>query len=226
MRAAFLLMLAGLLLALPGRVAAAPADWTLCRQAIAAAEPGSGLPPGLLGAIALVESGGTDPRSGRPEPWPWTYNAGGEGHAAADKPSAIAAVQALLAAGQRSVDVGCMQVNLFYHPDAFGSLEEAFDPRANIRYAIRFLRSLYASTGDWGTAIARYHSGEAGRGAAYNRRVALARLGAGWGRGGRVPLPAALGKGLCAPGMSPALSLGKRLAPRQPFPRPRLVCMR
>ncbi|MBI0434082.1 transglycosylase SLT domain-containing protein [Teichococcus aerofrigidensis] len=209
----------------PARAQRAAADWQLCRQAIAAEEPGSGLPPGLLGAIALVESGGTDP-SGRPASWPWTWNAAGEGFTAPSKNSAIAAVAARLAGGTRSIDIGCMQVNLMHHPQAFASLEEGFEPRANVRYAIRFLRSLYAAHGDWGRAIARYHSGEAERGLAYSRRVAMARLGAGWGRGGQVPLPARLGQGLCAPGLRPALALPKRLAPNQPLRQPRLVCRR
>ena len=42
---------------------------------------------------------------------------------------AVAAVQALQARGVRSIDVGCLQVNLMYHPIAFASLDDAFDPR-------------------------------------------------------------------------------------------------
>jgi uncharacterized heparinase superfamily protein len=50
-----------------------------CRQAIAAAERTNGLPPGLLGAIARVESGRRDPASGFVEPWPWTADVDGAG---------------------------------------------------------------------------------------------------------------------------------------------------
>ena len=32
--------------------------------------------------------------------------------------------------GVRLMDVGCMQVNLQMHPDAFPSLDAAFDPAA------------------------------------------------------------------------------------------------
>ncbi len=35
-----------------------------------------------------------------------------------------------------------MQVNLGYHPEAFASLEAAFDPRRNVAYATRFLLEL------------------------------------------------------------------------------------
>jgi soluble lytic murein transglycosylase-like protein len=218
-------------------------DWALCRRAIAAAEPGSGMPPGMLGAIALVESGQRNPRTGGAEPWPWSYNAAGEGHAPPSKAAAIAEVSALLAQGVRSVDIGCMQVNLLHHPTAFANLDEAFDPAANLRYAIRFLRDLKARGGDWGAAIARYHSGEAERGAAYSRRVALARMGAAWGQGGTVPLPPRLMQDICAPGLQPMLLFGgAREARRFMTPearragraapaaaanaRPRLACVR
>ncbi|MCR0983646.1 transglycosylase SLT domain-containing protein [Roseomonas populi] len=170
------------LTAWPGRPGAQPAqdpgrqdDWTTCRQAIAAAEPASGIPVGVLGAIALVESGGRDPRTGRAEPWPWSYNAEGAGRAAPSKAAAINEVSALLRRGMRSIDVGCMQVNLLHHPNAFASLDQAFDPQANLAYAIRFLLQLHARTGDWEQAIARYHSAEPERGGAYSRKVALAR---------------------------------------------------
>jgi len=204
---------------------AAAQDWSLCQRAIARVEPGSGLPPGLLRAIGLVESGRADPASGRLEPWPWAINAGGEGRWLASKPAAIAAVEALRAAGSRSVDVGCMQVNLFHHPTAFPDLEAAFDPERNVRYAARFLLSLRAASDDWGSAIARYHSGDEQRGAGYQRRVALARLGLAWqGGGGAVPLRAAAGlRGLCAPGLTPALVLRPGAGGGR---QPRLACRR
>jgi soluble lytic murein transglycosylase-like protein len=58
----------------------------------------------------------------------------------------------------KSIDVGCLQVNLMYHPDAFATLEQAFDPRTNANYAARFLNTLYAGDKDWAHAIAAYHS--------------------------------------------------------------------
>jgi hypothetical protein len=72
----------------------------------------------------------------------------------------------------RSIDVGCMQVNLLYHPDAFASLEEAFDPPANASFAARFLTQLHDQTGTWPTATAWYHSATPGLGADYQRKVA------------------------------------------------------
>ena len=214
--------------AVPARAQAPlPASpWLLCRAAILRVERGSGIPPGLMLAIALVESGRGDPGSGRIEPWPWTINAGGEGRFLPGRAEAVAAVAALREGGTASVDVGCMQVNLFHHPDAFRGLEQAFDPVENVRYAARFLQGLYARTGNWAQAVAQYHSGEAERGAAYQRRVALARLAGAWGgTGGVVPLPAAAGvTGLCAPGLRPALMIRPPTARGALASRTRIVC--
>src|ERR1700733_13380817 len=111
----------------------------LCRRAMQQAEIGSGLPQGLLEGIARVESGGVGPGTGRMHPWPWTIDAEGQGSFFPTKEEAIAFTRQLQARGVQSIDVGCLQVNLMHHPDAFGSLDEAFDPDANARYAVRFL---------------------------------------------------------------------------------------
>ena len=84
---------------------------------------------------------------------------------------AVAAAEELRARQVQLIDVGCMQVNLHHHPDAFSSLTEAFDPAANARYAARFLNRLRASAGDWETAIGRYHSSTPGISEGYRARV-------------------------------------------------------
>ena len=142
-----------------------------CRQAIQAAERSAALPAQLMAAIARVESGRPDAQGGV-HPWPWTINAEGVGHYYETKAEAIAAVRALQARGVRSVDVGCMQVNLLYHPDAFAPLEQASDPVANARYAAGFLPRLYAQTHDWAQATANYHSASPALGGPYQRKVA------------------------------------------------------
>ena len=115
--------------------------WAACAQAIAIADRNSGLPPGLLGAIARVETGRRTPTGGV-QPWPWSFNAAGEGRYMASRTEAIAEVQTRQAAGTRSIDIGCMQINLLHHPDAFASVEAGFDPETNVRYAVRYLKSL------------------------------------------------------------------------------------
>lgn len=138
-----------------------------CETAAASAELSQRLPPGLLHAISRIESGRSDPVTGHPRAWPWTINAEGEGRYFATHQDAIDAVKTLWARGVQSIDVGCMQINLLYHPHAFVSLEQAFDPRANALYAASFLTTLHAVSKDWASAIAAYHSEHPARGDAY-----------------------------------------------------------
>ena len=172
----------------------------LCRAAISEAERGANLPRGLLQAIGRVESGRRDPETGQFAPWPWTINAEGEGKYFPTREAAIAHVRQLQARGVRIIDVGCMQVNLHHHPNAFASLEQAFDPLTNARYAARFLTELNGGRADWRQAAGHYHSQTPERAGPYREKVlaaweqearnagdssaeamALARLRAGWG---------------------------------------------
>src|SRR5271166_1671246 len=143
----------------------------LCRSAVAAVERGSGIPAHLLAAISRVESGRRDPVTGAVHPWPWTVNVEGEGHFYDTKAEAVAAVRAMQARGIRSIDVGCSQINLMHHPDAFPNLDVAFDPQANAAYAARFLKELFAQSGDWNKAMAMYHSATPELGAEYRQQV-------------------------------------------------------
>jgi hypothetical protein len=152
-------------------VASAPAGpGQQCRAAIRAAERAAGIPHQLMAAIGRVESGRRE-ADGSVNPWPWSINAEGVDHVFESKAEAVAAVRALQAKGMRSIDVGCMQVNLLHHPDAFPTLEQAFDPGANAAYAARFLVQLKEQTGTWPTATAWYHSATPDLGADYERRV-------------------------------------------------------
>ncbi len=146
----------------------------LCRAAVAVAEREAGTPPGLLAAIARVESGKRDPATGAVNPWPWTINAEGRGSLFPTKAAAIAAVRELQAQGVRSIDVGCMQVNLMHHPNAFSSLEVAFDPLTNARYGARFLTELQSTRNDWMAAAGAYHSQTPERAEPYKGMVAQA----------------------------------------------------
>jgi hypothetical protein len=152
----------------------------LCRRAVLAAGHAAGVPEHLMSAIARVESGrrGAD---GQINPWPWSINAEGVDHVYETREQAIAAVRQLQAQGMRSIDIGCMQVNLMHHPHAFSSLEQAFDPVPNAEYAARFLVQLYGQTGSWPKAVADYHSATPELGAAYQRQV-MAVLGEEAGR--------------------------------------------
>ncbi len=149
---------------------APPTPHDLCDDALAAARTPA-VPATLLPAIARVESGRLDPVLGRVRPWPWTINVEGVGSFFETKADAVTAVQTFQARGVRSIDVGCMQVNLLHHPAAFADLDTAFDPAANAAYAVRFLTALYGQTKDWALATAMYHSQTQERGEDYQRRV-------------------------------------------------------
>jgi hypothetical protein len=161
---------AALRVVLPPPPPATPYDE--CEAAIGAAERAQAIPPRILPAIGRVESGRPDPaEKGRVRPWPWTIDVEGQGQSFATKEEAVAAVQALQARGVRSIDVGCMQVNLLQHSDAFASLDAAFDPTTNAAYGARFLAALFRQTGNWPMAVADYHSQTPELGIPYQQRV-------------------------------------------------------
>jgi len=128
-----------------------------CTTHIAQYENQHQIPTGLLHAISKVESGRKD-NIGRIVAWPWTVNAAGQGYYFPTKEAAISAVQNMQAQGIQSIDVGCMQVNLYHHPHAFKNLSNAFDPAKNVAYAARFLKALKNEHLSWHTAVAHYHS--------------------------------------------------------------------
>ncbi len=141
-------------IATTGRSAAAPGF--LCDQAAATAAQSTGVPIDILLAISRVETGRqTD---GTLAPWPWTINADGKGTFYDTKAEAVAVAEAHLTDGTGTFDIGCFQLNIRYHGQAFATFEEMFDPEKNADYAARFLSSLYQETGTWAGAVAAYHS--------------------------------------------------------------------
>jgi len=130
----------------------------LCTRHLPRYEREYAIPTHLLSAIASTESGRYHQGLKMNLPWPWAINAAGKGYYYESKEQAIAAVKKLRARGIRSIDVGCMQVNLNQHPDAFASLDQAFEPQTNIAYAARFLHTLYEDGGTWKKAATYYHS--------------------------------------------------------------------
>lgn len=165
MRPLPILFALALFTALAGTVAAPAAaaedlgrDGELCRYQTDRQGRLGGLPQHLLTALSHVESGRWDEIRREKTAWPWTVMAEGRGRYFRTKAEAIAEVRGLRARGVRNIDVGCMQINLFYHADAFPTLEAAFDPATNVAYAVDFLQRLRAETGSWDAAALRYHS--------------------------------------------------------------------
>lgn len=132
------------------------ADQAVCIAAIRQAEKAYDIPRDLLLAIGLQEAGMS--YKGSMTIWPWSLNVEGRGVRFDTRSEAEAFLANELAQGTRSIDVGCLQINLRWHPDAFASPADGFDPVQSAQYAAGFLRALYAETGDWMQAAGRYHS--------------------------------------------------------------------
>lgn len=142
-----------------------------CAEPIAWAERLTRMPERLLASVALAESGRWDAVNRAKVAWPWTVNSGGQGRFFQTKGEAIAWVKTLRARGVRNIDVGCMQINLMHHGNAFDSLEEAFDPVTNVAYAAAFLMRLFEDKRSWTTAVGLYHSATPEFHFAYRRKV-------------------------------------------------------
>ena len=156
-----------------------PDPWDACTLSAAAAEQEGGIPSGLLLAIGKVESGRVNPGTGRVVPWPFALNIEGRGLYPPTADAAMAEVRAAQAMGVRSIDVGCFQISLLHHPQAFATLQDAFDPVRNAAYAARFLASLRAKLPSWELAAGGYHSMTPAFGEPYAARVMATWSGAG-----------------------------------------------
>jgi len=143
----------------------------LCDNATARQIRSGTMPRHLLKAIALAETGRWDKARKANIAWPWTVTAEGQGNYFPDKAQALAFVEELQGRGVVNIDVGCMQVNLYYHGHAFAGPEQAIEPAANVAYAASFLADLYRRTGSWTQAAAHYHSTEPTRARAYKFKV-------------------------------------------------------
>lgn len=143
----------------------------LCDNQVAYVESTRGIPAYLLKSISLAETGRWDKVRQANVAWPWTVTALGKGNYFPDKAAALEFVRYLRANAITNIDVGCMQVNLYYHGDEFDSLEDAIDPATNVAYAATFLESLYENTRSWTQAAAHYHSTTPERAQYYKMKV-------------------------------------------------------
>jgi hypothetical protein len=160
-----LLLIAFAMSSAPPCLAAQPSSE--CEAATATAARAQGVPPAVLYAILRTESG----RGPQSAPWPWAVNVEGTGHWPATRAEAVDLVERARAQGVTSVDIGCFQINLRWHGDAFTSVDAMFDPDANAAYAAAFLARLARETGSWRTAAGAYHSRTPERAEAYRTRL-------------------------------------------------------
>lgn len=144
--------------AMPAAAAVDPAEQpaAVCEWAAMTAARELGVPADILATLTLTETGRR--RNGVVRPWAWSINAEGAGSWFDDAAEALAFAQDRIDQGRPNFDVGCFQLNYRWHGKNFPSIVEMFDPLENARYAARFVRDLYAETGDWRRAAGAFHS--------------------------------------------------------------------
>ena len=148
-----------------------PQAGDVCGIALAKAENKYQIKKDLLQTIASVESGRWDKKKEQRIAWPWTVQSNGKGHFYNSKDEAIAAVKELMDKGVTNIDVGCMQINLKYHKNAFKNVEEALDPEKNVDYSAKYLLGLYRQSKNWTTAAMQYHSKNHTDGEIYKKKL-------------------------------------------------------
>lgn len=146
-------------------------DTELCSLVAAGMESKYGIKTHLLQTISSVETGRWDYNKEKFISWPWTINVNGKGQHFNTKEEAVAEVKRLQANGTKNIDVGCMQISLKYHSDAFNSLEDAFEPEINVEYSAKFLKKLYNIRQDWQKAAMDYHSKIPSKGQKYRKKL-------------------------------------------------------
>ena len=128
------------------------------------------LPKNLLLSVSLTESGKTV-KNGEFISWPWTINVKGKGKFFKTKNEAVTYVSNYTKKGKKNIDLGCMQVNYMYHPNAFKNFNDAFDPELNVKWSAKKLKYLYQKFGSWKLAVGYYHSYRTMRRKKYSAKV-------------------------------------------------------
>jgi len=147
-----------------------PSYESICEVHAPELEKAFDLPAGVLTAIARVESGRPNAEGIRLG-WPWTINHDGKGLFFETRDEMLAYARSHIEKGDKRMDIGCMQISLFWHGDAFSSLDEMADPPSNIAYAAAFLADLTDQHGSLDQAIRRYHNADPKANTPYVARV-------------------------------------------------------
>ena len=111
------------------------------------------VPLGVLYAVGMTETG----RKGSLQPY--ALNIAGKTVFTSSAREAAATFRQSQLKGIRLIDLGCMQINHYYHGGEFRNVEEMLVPARNVDYAAKFLSQLRTREGSWTMAVARYHAG-------------------------------------------------------------------
>ncbi|WP_425341054.1 transglycosylase SLT domain-containing protein [Agrobacterium larrymoorei] len=124
-----------------------------CERQIHDAAGEYNIPEGILYSVGLTETGRKGSLS------PYAINIEGKALFPDSKGEAFRLVEEARARGAKLIDVGCMQINVYFHGAEFRSINEMFEPSKNVAYAARFLKQLHDRHDTWTMAVARYHAG-------------------------------------------------------------------
>ena len=116
------------------------------------------IPCTILYAMALTESGRSLNENRMHRPWPWTLNVAGRGYFYPSRQAAWGALNRFIERGERSIDIGLLQVNWKYHQDKLGTPWQALDPYHNLRTAAMILQDCFRQRQDWWASVGCYHS--------------------------------------------------------------------
>jgi soluble lytic murein transglycosylase-like protein len=131
----------------------ARAEANACESHIIAAAARYEIPPAILYAVGLTETG----RKG--SLYPYALNIEGRSVFPRSAAEALREFEKARREGKKLIDLGCMQINHHYHADQFRSPRDMLDPAKNVDYAARFLKRLRGEHQTWSMAVARYHAG-------------------------------------------------------------------
>lgn len=141
------------LAALGTSICEAKASTGICESEIVAAAAKYNVPAGILYSVGLTETG----RKGSLQPY--AMNIEGKAFFASSADDVLNRFAQARAQGARLIDLGCMQINYYFHGENFASPGEMLDPKKNVEYAARFLANLHSRHETWTMAVARYHAG-------------------------------------------------------------------
>ena len=113
------------------------------------------IPNDFLYAVALTESG----RFYKNEfiPWAWTVNVKGSGKFFSNKSDLDIFINNQKNNTQ-NIDIGCMQINYFYHGEDFKDTKTMSIPEKNVEWAAKHIIKKFEKNKNWDEAIGKYHS--------------------------------------------------------------------
>jgi soluble lytic murein transglycosylase-like protein len=143
MSAKFLVFLAAGIAASSFSLAGAKAE-NICEREMHRASARYDVPLGILYAVGLTETGRKNSLQ------PYAMNIEGKAEFFPSQAAALRRFTQVHAEGAKLIDLGCMQINHYYHSSEFPSVGAMLQPS---------LKRLREREGNWTMAVARYHAG-------------------------------------------------------------------